>query len=82
MRPMDAYTRSYNFTRLGEQRLFSAVSTSAFEEQDAETILSALREQFHVIPFSDYLKRYVYLKAGLFGSYLQVPLKEYQSIIL
>ena len=49
---MDSDTRSCHLTRLGEQHLFSPVSTSAFEEQDAEAILSALlHEPQHRAPF-------------------------------
>ncbi len=76
-----AYERSYSFTLRGENVLDETIHSALFEEQDAETILSTLRDRLRVIPFSDYLKRYVYLKAGLFGSYQQIPLKEYQSII-
>ena len=77
----DPIERSYSFTLRGQHTVFDTAQTEAFLDQDAETILRTLQEQLCVVPFSDYLKRYVYLKAGLFGSYQQVPLKEYQTII-
>jgi hypothetical protein len=33
------------------------------------------------IPFGNYLKRYIYKKAGLDGKYDEIPIKEYQNII-
>ena len=77
----DVYERSYSFTLRGANAMFETVQSGDFQDQDAEAILQALRERLRVVPFSDYLKRYVYVNAGLFGSYQQVPLKDYQEII-
>ena len=52
-----------------------------FQKQDAHLIYNSLKHKLKIIAFGDYLKRYIYLKAELNGSFDEIPLKEYQLII-
>ena len=73
--------RDFDFTEAAWESLYDAVDDTVFLEQDAEVIYNSLKHRLKFIPFGDYLKRYIYLKAGLDEPFADVPLKEYQSII-
>ena len=73
--------KDFDFTEAAWESLYDAVDDTAFLEQDAEVIYNSLKHRLKFIPFGDYLKRYIYLKAGLKEPFADVPLKEYQLII-
>ncbi|MBR4867737.1 MAG: hypothetical protein IKU10_01150, partial [Clostridia bacterium] len=73
--------RDFDFTDAAWDSLYNAVDDRAFLNQDAEVIYQSLRHRLRFISFGDYLKRYIYLKAGLEQPFGEVPLKEYQYII-
>lgn len=70
-----------NFTYRAKQSMSKAVENRQFFEKDAELIYQALEQQVKLIPFGDYLKRYIYKKAELTGDYEGIELKEYQKIL-
>ena len=73
--------RDFDFTEAAWESLYDAVDDTVFLEQDAQLIYSSLKHRLKFISFGDYLKRYIYLKAGLEEPFSDVPLKDYQSII-
>lgn len=73
--------KDFDFTEAAWKSLYDAVDDTVFLEQDAEVIYDALKHRLKFISFGDYLKRYIYLKAGLEEPFADVPLKEYQLII-
>lgn len=73
--------RSFSFTVRGLNTMLDAVDDPAFQAQDAEKIIGTLKDQMQVVPFCEYLKRYVYLRSGMVGSYRDVPLEEYRDTI-
>lgn len=73
--------KDFDFTEAAWESLYDAVDDTVFLEQDAEVIYNSLKHRLKFIPFGDYLKRYIYLKAGLEEPFAEVPLKEYQMII-
>lgn len=70
-----------NFTDYAWEAFYDIVDDKDFRDQDAEKIYSLLNERLKIIPFGDYLKRYIYTKAELSEPYNDIPLKEYQQII-
>ncbi len=73
--------RSYSFTAHGLNRMLNTVDDLEFQEKDAAKIIETLRDQMRVVPFSEYLKRYIYLRSGMVGSYRKIPLEEYRDTI-
>lgn len=73
--------RDYDFTDAAWESLYDAVDDVRFIDKDAQLIYDSLKHKLKIISFSDYLKRYIYMKAGLTEPYTEVPLKEYQLII-
>jgi len=73
---------SLNFTERSEDAFYDAVDLKEFQDNDAETIFTFLKSKIRLIPFGDYLKRYIYLKAGMAGNYHEVNIREYQHIII
>lgn len=79
---MEGYDiRDIDFTDAAWESLYDAVDNTQFLEKDAHLIYSSLKHRLKVISFGDYLKRYIYQKAGLTEPFAEVPLKEYQLII-
>ena len=73
--------KDFDFTEAAWESLYDAVDDTVFLEQDAEIIYNSLKHRLKFISFGDYLKRYIYLKAGLEVPFSYVDLKEYQLII-
>ena len=78
----ETLNRSYNFTVKAWDHMYDAVDHQYFQEMDSDLIYQSLEKELKPVPFGDYLKRYIYRKAGLTGSFREVPLKDYQIIIL
>lgn len=70
-----------NFTDYAWEALYDVVDDENFRDHDAGLIYKSLQQRLRFISFGDYLKRYIYKKAELSGSYNEIPLKEYQYII-
>lgn len=61
--------------------LLDAVDDTQFLNKNAQLIYDSLKHRLKIRSFGDYLKRYIYLKAGLSDPFCEIPLKEYQLII-
>lgn len=70
-----------DFTHYATEVLYDVVDDVKFQDNDCYLIYDGLRKHLKAISFSDYLKRYIYQKAGLCGDYKEIPLKEYKQII-
>ena len=78
---MDYDMRSLDFTNNAWEALYEAVDNSYFRDKDADLIYSALENRLRLISFGEYLRRYIYQKAGLTEPFESVPVSEYQIII-
>lgn len=76
-----SYGNGIDFTESALDSMYDAVDDPYFLDNDAELIFKALKSRLKAIPFCDYLKRYIYCKAGLSGRYDEIPIKDYQRII-
>lgn len=70
-----------DFTESAFDSMYDAVDDAYFRDKDAELIYNALKVRLKAIPFCNYLKRYIYVKAELSGRYDEIPVKDYQRII-
>ena len=77
----DQEIRDIDFTDAAWISLYDAVDDTRFLDKDAQLIFDSLRHRMKFRSFGDYLKRYIYKKAGLTAPFDLVPLKEYQLII-
>lgn len=73
---------SIDFTIRSENVFYNTVDLAEFQDKDAETIFDFLKKEIRLIPFGDYLKRYIYLKSGMSGDYLTIDIRDYQHIII
>ena len=73
---------SCSFTLDAEDRLFEAADTLLPEKTDSPTLLNFFRDRMRVIPFGDYLKRYLYLAAGMEGPFHEIPNETYRKILI
>ncbi len=73
---------SISFTHRAWIQIVGTVNDISFDRMDADMILDVLRTQITGIPFCEYLKRYLYLKAGLTESFSKVPEAEYVAMML
>lgn len=71
-----------NFTDSAWSVIYSVVDDPLFIDKDAELIYESLRDRLQIVPFCDYLKRYIYEKAALKGSMKEIPLEEYRRTII
>lgn len=73
--------RDYDFTKRSAANLKRITDSGGFREEDSETIFRYLRNQMEVVPFGDYLKRYLYEKCALETPFREVPEDVYISLI-
>lgn len=73
---------SLDFTLRSEENFYEAADLESFRDQDADIIYDHLVKQMRLIPFGDYLRRYIYMQAGFDGVFEQIDLREFQNIII
>lgn len=73
---------SLDFTRNAAVDIKKLIWDEEFEDKDSEIIYNYLYNNIRIVSFSDYLKRYIYEKAELKGSYSDIDNKVYQDIII
>ncbi len=74
--------KSYDYTENAARNLQESIWAEAFEDADSEVIFTCLRDKVRSYSFGDYLKRYIYKKAGFSVPFKEVDLKAYQDIIV
>lgn len=70
------------FTDNAWNSLLYATADDNFQERSADVIFSELMENMRVVPFCDYLKRYLYQKEELQEPFHHVELQTYQKIVM
>ena len=60
----NASIRDYEFTRKVRHQIFKVVNTETFEDMPSEEIFRFLYKDMSIVSFKDYLKRYLYERAG------------------
>ena len=73
--------RNLDFTVRAKESFLEAVKDPYFRDRDCDVIFDLLRSGMRIVPFGDYLKRYIYRKAELQGDYAEIPVSVYQEII-
>ncbi|MDO4519298.1 MAG: hypothetical protein Q4B47_03215 [Eubacteriales bacterium] len=74
--------QDFEFTRKALQRFREVVSLEDFEDEDAEVIFRYLYKEMELVSFGDFLKRYIYERAGLEEPYAEVPNEVYREIVV
>lgn len=78
----DADVMKYEFTQISEERFYDTVDLKKFKDDEPEVIFEFLKKQMRLIPFGDFLKRYIYERARFLCQFDEVELTEYQELIL
>ncbi len=71
-----------DFTIKRENAFYNAAELENFKTQEAKVIFNFIKENMYLIPFGDYLKRYIYHKLKLTGDYNSVDISVYQKYII
>ena len=79
---MEYKISNLDFTMKSEDDFYDTVDMGDFRDADAELIYEHLHKKMRIIPFCDYLKRYIFKKAEFEGSINDVSIREYQEIII
>ncbi len=79
---MDYSISDLDFTIKSEEDFYDIVDMSEFVDEDAELIYKHLHNKMKIIPFGNYLKRYIFKKAEFDGRIEDVDIREYQEIII
>ena len=62
---MEDNLSSLDFTGEDWEVFYDTVDSAHFQDKDADLIYQVLEKKMKLIPFGEYLKRYIYRKAGL-----------------
>jgi hypothetical protein len=72
----------YEFTKYAVFSLNKVISSEDFEEMDANTIFHYLSGEMRIVRFNDFLKRYIYEKAGFEERFEDVNDMMYKEVIV
>ncbi len=74
--------RDFDFTRKAMQGINRVITSDDFNDMDVDVIFDYLLNEMEIVVFSDYLKRYIYERAGLTGPFSGIQDDVYLEIIL
>ena len=77
----ESTVRDFEFTRRAQNQILRVVESDDFTNMDSEAIFRYLYETMEVVSFKDYLKRYIYERAGLKEPFRTVPDDVFREII-
>ncbi len=74
--------RDFDFTRKAMRGINRVITSDDFKDMDADVIFDYLLNEMEIVVFRDYLKRYIYERAGLTGPFSGIKDDVYLEIIL
>ena len=77
----DIFRNTGTFTRNAWEWLYETVDHDQFHTRNAELIYESLERDFHPVHFGNYLQHYIFKKLGMSGTYSDISLRDYQTII-
>lgn len=78
---IDGIPSRLDFTYSAREQFYDAADDPYFQKSDTKVIYTLLQEKMRIIPFGDFLKRYIYHKAHITGEFSEVPVKRYVDTI-
>ena len=77
----ESTVRDFEFTRKAQNQILRVVESDDFADMDSEAIFRYLYKTMEIVSFKDYLKRYIYERAGLRAPFRAVPDDVFGEII-
>ena len=77
----ESTVRDFEFTRKAQNQILRVVESDDFADMDSEAIFRYLYKTMEIVSFKDYLKRYIYERAGLREPFRAVPDDVFGEII-
>ena len=74
--------RSFSFTLHGQRMEQETIGSLGDQKTDDGIVLNVMRDELRLIPFGDYLKRYIYINSGMIQPFRSVPLNEYRKTLI
>lgn len=74
--------KNLDITERAEENFYDSLDLEDFKNEDSDVIYAHLLSKMQIVPFCDYLKRYIYYKAGFEEDFSEVGFEEYRSIIV
>ncbi len=73
--------RDFEFTRKARNQMLQVVTSEDFADMDAEAVFRHLYQTMEIVSFKDYLKRYIYERAGIQEPFKSISDDVYREII-
>ena len=73
--------QDYEFTKRARHQIYEVISSESFEDMSADEIFLFLYKGISLVSFKDYLKRYLYERAGIEEPFSEVKDQVWQDII-
>ena len=78
----ESTVRDYEFTRQAHRQIMDVVSNESFEDMSSEEVFRFLFQEISLVSFKDYLKRYLYERAGITEPFREIDDSVWQEIII
>lgn len=76
-----AIVQDYEFTKRARHQIYEVINSKSFEDMSADEIFLFLYKGVSLVSFKDYLKRYLYERAGIEEPFTEVKDQVWQDII-
>lgn len=77
----NATVRDYEFTRIANRQIRQVITSASFEDMSSDEIFRFLMHDIRLVSFRDYLKRYLYERAGMTEPFLEIDDRTWQDVI-
>ena len=78
----ESTVHDYEFTRQAHRQIMDVVSNESFEDMSSEEVFRFLFQEISLVSFKDYLKRYLYERAGITEPFREIDDSVWQEIII
>ena len=78
----ESTVHDYEFTRKARRQIMEVVSAESFTDMDSEEIFQFLFREISLVSFKDYLKRYLYERAGITEPFREIDDSVWLDIIV
>ena len=78
----NATVRTFEYTRRAVRSIHRVITSKDFEDMDVDMIFDFLLSEMELVSFKDYLKRYIYERAGMTEPFSSVGADVYREIIM
>lgn len=74
--------KTYEYTRYTKYQIYTEIESEDFKNMDSKAIFHFISDKMEIIPFNEYLKRFIYQKSRMLEDIKKIPDKVFLDILV